>query len=123
MPGWLASISASAYPKRSIEGTYDSKCQIGHKHPFVLTGLALLGVTAPGVGVLNALPDIKALFTASAANVEFRATTGDEISDAEVDLLYPPRTRAEAQRRQAIAAAASKPADDDEDYRAIFGDD
>jgi hypothetical protein len=62
MPGWLASISASAFPRRSIEGSYGFKCQVGHTHQFVLTGLALLGVTPPGVGVLNALPDIAALY-------------------------------------------------------------
>jgi hypothetical protein len=62
MPGWLAQISASAFPRRSVEGSYGFRCQIGHTHPFVLTGLALLGVTAPGVGVLNSLPDVASLY-------------------------------------------------------------
>jgi hypothetical protein len=62
MPGWLAAISASAFPKRSVEGQYNFVCQIGHEHPFVLTGLALLGVTSPGVGVLNKLADVATLY-------------------------------------------------------------
>lgn len=66
MPGWLAQISASAFPRRSVEGCYDFKCQIGHTHPFVLTGVALLGVAAPGVGVLNDLSDIASLYGVSA---------------------------------------------------------
>jgi hypothetical protein len=62
MPGWLAGISASAFPRRSVEGTYKFHCQIGHQHPFVITALALLGVTAPGVGVLQDLRDLSELF-------------------------------------------------------------
>lgn len=67
MPGWLASISASAFPRRSVEGSYNFRCSIGHRHPFVITGLALLGVTPPGVGVLSGLPDIAALYGVSAS--------------------------------------------------------
>lgn len=68
MPGWLASIAASAYPDRSIEGVHDYVCQVGHTHPFVLTAVALLGVTEPGVGNLESLQDVAALYgiTASA---------------------------------------------------------
>lgn len=65
VPAWLDSIMASAYPDRSVEGTYRHRCQLGHTHPFVLTGVALLGVTPPGVGTLtplNSLDDVKALY-------------------------------------------------------------
>ena len=62
MPGWLGEVAHAAFPRRSIEGTYNFRCQVGHTHPFVVTGLALLGVTAPGVGVLNDLPDIASLY-------------------------------------------------------------
>src|SRR4051812_19712565 len=47
MPGWLGDILASAFPDRSIEGCFDFKCQVGHTHPFVITAVALLGVSAP----------------------------------------------------------------------------
>jgi hypothetical protein len=62
MPAWLAEIAPSAYPQRSIEGAYNVKCSIGHLHPFALTGLALLGVSPPGVGVLSGLAGIAALY-------------------------------------------------------------
>lgn len=86
MPAWLAapaqdddgSVLSSAYPDRSIEGVHDYVCQIGHTHPFVLTAVALLGVTAPGVGTLQSLQDIAALYGVAAAasdnGVRIRAT-------------------------------------------------
>lgn len=67
MPRWLADVAASAYPDRSIEGWYDFQCQIGHTHPFVLTGVALLGVTAPGIGTLESLQDVAKLYGVEAA--------------------------------------------------------
>jgi hypothetical protein len=67
MPGWLGAIAGSAFPRRSIEGTYGFRCQIGHDHPFVITAVALLGVTPPGVGVLSGLPDIASLYGLTAS--------------------------------------------------------
>lgn len=67
MPGWLADVAASAYPDRSIEGQYAFKCQIGHTHPFVVEAVALLGVTPPGVGTLQSLNDVAALYGVQAA--------------------------------------------------------
>ena len=62
MPGWLAAILPSAYPERSIEACFDFTCQIGHVHPFVITAVALLGVTPPGVGTIGSLNDVAALY-------------------------------------------------------------
>lgn len=67
MPGWLGQVIASAYPDRSIEGTYDFHCQLGHTHPFVITAVALLGVTAPGIGTLASLQDVAQLYGVAAA--------------------------------------------------------
>jgi hypothetical protein len=67
IPAWLRDVLASAYPDRSIEGEYEHVCQLGHVHPFVLTGLALLGVSPPGVGTLESLQDVAALFGVAAA--------------------------------------------------------
>lgn len=68
LPGWMTTeVLASAYPDRSIEGEYDHRCQVGHTHPFVLTGLALLGVTAPAVGNLTSLQDVAARFGVAAS--------------------------------------------------------
>lgn len=66
LPAWLGDVMASAFPRRSIEGAFDFRCQTGHSHPFVITGLALLGVTPPGVGALNGLDDVRALYEARA---------------------------------------------------------
>ena len=62
MPGWLGGILPSAYPKRSVEGCWNFKCQQGHTHPFVITAVALLGVTPPGVGTIASLNDIADLY-------------------------------------------------------------
>jgi len=63
MPGWLGNgVLASAYPDRSIEGRYDFVCQKGHTHPFVIEAVAFLGVTAPGIGTLESLQDVQALY-------------------------------------------------------------
>ncbi|WP_280410697.1 phage protease [Nocardia asiatica] len=74
MPGWLATpdesghtVIASAYPQRSIEGEFDYRCALGHTHPFVLTGLALLGVTEPAIGTLTSLQDVGALYGVAAS--------------------------------------------------------
>lgn len=62
VPGWLPKVITAAYPSRSVEGVYGHVCQLGHTHPFVLTGLALLGVTPPGVGTLRSIEDVGALY-------------------------------------------------------------
>lgn len=67
LPGWFAQVAASAYPDRSVEGTYDMRCQLGHTHPFVLTAVALLGVTPPGVGTLRSLQDVATMYGVEAA--------------------------------------------------------
>lgn len=70
MPGWLGPILASSYPDRSMEATWDYMCQLGHVHPFVITAVALLGVTPPGIGTLESLQDVANLYgvNASSAN-------------------------------------------------------
>lgn len=65
MPGWLGPILASAFPDRSIEGQWHYKCALGHEHGFVLTGLALLGVTHPAIGTLASLQDVATLYGVS----------------------------------------------------------
>ncbi len=65
VPAWLPKVIAAAYPDRSVEGVYEHTCQLMHRHPFVLTGLALLGVTAPGVGALRSISDVGTLFGVS----------------------------------------------------------
>jgi hypothetical protein len=76
MPGWLGDVIASAYPDRSIEGMYDFGCQVGHTHPFVVTAVALLGVTSPGIGNLASLIDVAALYGVAASE----STSGVPVS-------------------------------------------
>lgn len=78
MPAWLGHIAASAYPDRSVEGTRNYRCAIGHVHPFVISAVALLGVTPPGVGTLTSLQDhVRALYGVAAA-ADDTATGGGE---------------------------------------------
>jgi hypothetical protein len=75
VPSWLAStdttgatVIASAYPDRSVEGEYGYVCQLGHVHPFVVHAVALLGVERPGVGTLQSLIDLYGEAPAPAAD-------------------------------------------------------
>jgi hypothetical protein len=63
VPKWLADNMGSAYPSVSIEGMYDYSAPDGTTHDFVLTGLALLGATAPGIGSLKSVQDVQKLYT------------------------------------------------------------
>lgn len=74
MPAWLAAknddgdrVLNSAYPDRSIEAERNFRCQIGHIHPMVITAVALLGVTPPGIGTLDSLQDVAALYQVTAS--------------------------------------------------------
>lgn len=67
VPGWLADVMASAYPRRSIEGWQQYHCQVGHTHPFVISAVSLLGVHPAAVGVIKSLNDVQALYTVAAA--------------------------------------------------------
>jgi len=59
VPAWLAEIIPSAYPSRSVEGAFSVVTHGGTKHRFIVTALALLGVTAPALAHLE---DIQALY-------------------------------------------------------------
>lgn len=78
VPGWLGDIMASAYPDRSIEGVFDFVCQMGHTHPFVVEAVALLGVTAPGIGTLASLQDVATLYGVEVAAA--RSATGTPVT-------------------------------------------
>ncbi len=66
---WLHSVQAAAYPSRSIEGNYNHTCAAGHRHKFVLTAVALLGVTPPAVKTIRRLNDLPAMLGVAAAQV------------------------------------------------------
>lgn len=56
VPAWLADIMPYAYPSRSVEGWWNVESQMGKQWRFVLTACSALGVTWPGVTVLEDLP-------------------------------------------------------------------
>jgi hypothetical protein len=67
VPEWLADNMPSAYPSLSVEGLYDFVASDGTTHDFVLTGLALLGATMPGIGELKSVQDVEALYSGDIA--------------------------------------------------------
>lgn len=76
MPDWLATVLASAYPDRSIEG-WEQITIDGRTYGLVIDGLALLGVTPPGMSTIRSLRDLpQALGVAAARRVT--ATTREE---------------------------------------------
>ncbi|MFC0504234.1 2'-5' RNA ligase family protein [Micromonospora costi] len=89
-PAWLSDVQAAAWPNRSVEGSYNYRCGLGHTHPFVLTAVALLGVTPPGVSTLtslNSLDDVRALYGLAAssrqpgvAEVRIAASVGGDLT-------------------------------------------
>jgi hypothetical protein len=66
---WLHSVQAAAYPSRSVEGNYRHRCSEGHEHRFVLTAVALLGVTPPAVKTIRNINDLPAAFGLAASEV------------------------------------------------------
>lgn len=58
VPAWLADSMQSAYPGRSIEGGLGYTAPSGHDYGLVISNLALLGTTWPGVGSLDDLRDV-----------------------------------------------------------------
>jgi hypothetical protein len=59
VPGWLAKVLNSAYPSRSVEASLGVVTADGNAYAMVVTGLALLGETAPAI---ESLGDIAALY-------------------------------------------------------------
>jgi hypothetical protein len=74
VPKWLANIMGSAFPSRSIEGRFNVETPTGKRHRLVINGLALLGVTWPGVMTLD---DIATLYSEEGPKVEVIEATSD----------------------------------------------
>jgi hypothetical protein len=100
VPQWLGDIMASAYPDRSIEGIYDYTAPDGSEHPFILTGLALLGVTAPGVKSLQSLQDVARLYDIAAAGQVGGTAIEIALTAQQVDAADPA-----AEKKGAIVAS------------------
>lgn len=69
MPDWLAATAPTAWPDRSVEGWTDYEAD-GETYSFVIDGLALLGVTPPGMSSIRSLRDLpQALGVAASARI------------------------------------------------------
>src|SRR3954468_21342109 len=75
VPIWLGNIMASAFPSRSIEGRFNLTTPTGKQHRLVIAGLALLGVSWPGVMTLE---DIAALYSEKGPEVTITEASEDQ---------------------------------------------
>jgi hypothetical protein len=66
MDDWVAAAAPARWPHRSIEGV-TGVTFAGREYGLVLTRLALLGATPPGMPVLKSLSDLRQLVAAAAA--------------------------------------------------------
>lgn len=57
VPKWLAAIMPSAYPRRSMEGRWDTTTATGRRWPFYIEAVALLGAMYPGITTLEDIED------------------------------------------------------------------
>ncbi len=75
---WLSAVQPAAYPDRSVEGTHNARCALGHTHPFVVTAVSLLGETPPGIPTLKSIRSIDDLPAALGV-----AAAGEDLADGE----------------------------------------
>lgn len=74
MPDWLAAAAPDHWPDRSMEGWQDFTDDDGETYALVVDGLALLGVTPPGMSSIRSLRDLpQALGVAASARIVARA--------------------------------------------------
>lgn len=66
VPGPVAKLLPRAYPDRSVEALIDYVDADGRTWPLVLTGLALLGASAPAVDTLRSLQGVGELYGVAA---------------------------------------------------------
>lgn len=78
MPDWLAEAAPKHWPDRSMEGWTDYE-DGGRTYAMVVDGLALLGVTPPGMSSLRSLRDLpQALGVAASARIVARLATAPD---------------------------------------------
>lgn len=99
MPKAVADLLPHAYPDRSIEARTNYEAG-GRVWPLVLTGLALLGATAPGVSTLRSLQDVGALY-----GVDVAATASARRLTLAASAFQPELAAAARARAVAVARA------------------
>jgi len=109
VPALLADVAASAYPDRSVEGIQGFTDASGTSYGFVLTAVALLGATGPGVSTLRSLADVGQLYGVAAATgrrVIRLHTTGSGPTDTRRRVVVRAAAARRRHRRAAILIAA-----------------
>jgi hypothetical protein len=97
VPKAVAALLPRAYPDRSVEALLDYAAPDGQVWPLVITSLALLGSTAPGIPNLAALPDVARLYGVDlAASSARRVVAAAAMFDTAAD------------RARAVAVAAAR---------------
>jgi hypothetical protein len=81
MPGWLSAAAPSRWPNRSIEGWQDFEYD-GRTYSLVLSGLAFLGVTPPGVRNIRSLADLQTALAASGAQRLVASAPADDPAES-----------------------------------------
>jgi hypothetical protein len=74
VPAAIASLLPHSYPSRSVEALLDYTAPDGTLYPLVLTAVALLGQTAPGIETLADVADLYGVAASSARRVVVAAT-------------------------------------------------
>ncbi|GFG62805.1 hypothetical protein MKUB_29150 [Mycobacterium kubicae] len=93
VPAAIAALLPHSYPSRSVEALVDYTAPDGTVWPLVLTAVALLGATAPGIETLADITDLYGVAAASARRLVLAA---------------PPRGEATSQRARAVAVARAR---------------
>jgi hypothetical protein len=75
VPEWLASIMASAYPRRSVEASLGVVTDDSKTYRMVVTGLALLGVAMPAVESLADVADLYGVLSEVTASTGWTAAS------------------------------------------------
>jgi hypothetical protein len=126
MPGWLATpdengatVIASAFPDRSIEGAWDWRCQMGHTHPFVITAVSLLGAELPGVGTLASLQDVGRLYGVE-GTPELVAASAEQDAAAQTFAVTTTATRKDTHMPNPTARTVAASVSSDDVRRAFY---
>lgn len=109
VPALLADVAASAYPDRSVEGIQGFTDASGTSYGFVLTAVALLGATGPGVSTLRSLADVGQLYGVAAASgrrVVRLHTSAPGLTDTRRRVVVRAAAARRRYRRAAILIAA-----------------
>lgn len=111
VPAWMAEIMPSAWPQRSLEGAWNVKTAAGKTHSFVITAVALLGETDPGI---ETLADLQTLWEKGPATIEASPaeTTATKEGEIDVGAIREKIHRAAEVVRAAVGVAASVAVED-----------